>query len=168
MSVLKHIWARNSGHSWSNESRKDGLQLPYRDWLLHNLQLKHCITLERSIMLGGVETISIPFDWYPHTSFYCAIVHLFSGFKTILCTLSNQSVMKMAQNCLSTAFLKGIINAIQHAFVCSRFLHNYFFVFLLILYMAFSCNNTQMQIILNWFSKSFIFCEWWKFFVFVN
>lgn len=89
---------------------------------------------------GGVETISIPFDWYPHTSFYCAIVHLFSGFKTILCTLSNQSVMKMAQNCLSTAFLKGIINAIQHAFVCSRFLHNYFFVFLLILYMAFSCN----------------------------
>lgn len=117
---------------------------------------------------GGVEVISIPFDWYPHASFYCAIVHLFSWSKTILCTLSNQSVMKMAQNCLSTAFLKEMINTIQHAFVCSRFLHNYVFVFLLILYMAFSCNCMQMEIILNWFSKSFILCEWWKFFIFVN
>lgn len=47
------------------------------------------------------------------------------------------------------------------------FLHNHFFVFLLILYIVFSCNYIQMQIILSWFSKSFILCEWWKFFFFV-
>lgn len=45
---------------------------------------------------GGIETISVPFHCYPHTSFYCATVNLFRWSKTVLCTLSHQSIIKMA------------------------------------------------------------------------